>query len=296
MQNFRKSPSMQVVAAVRDSAQPNSCKYLLSMDHDSVVVEFVFLDFETDRVLCASAQSGCAVGCVHCATSYALRPFIRNLTTVEIVEAVRHVIRECMEGRQLDVLDFSGVGDCSKNWTAVRNACEQLKRNREIGRYTVSSIAPRRWCEALVQELRDGTASLQRVMISLHGVDAATRRLLIPGAEDPRIAVQWWRPLYRAGCRVLLNYVVHANNCSERHMQQLAEFVNQNHAWIAGLRISPLNPVPGGTLQAGDDMDQFVNGLRKLVVRANIQEFTPIGSRCGMACGQLRAMYQSDRI
>jgi len=274
----------------------SSVKYLLLLDGGGTAVEAAYLDEGEGKGICCSARAGCPAGCRHCATTYAPSPFIRDLSSREIISLVRLILDDARGGGPVDFLDFSGIGDCSANWDAVREACRELRESSLIGRYTLSSIAPRSWCETLAREMRAGLCDPERVLISLHGADRETRRLLIPGAEDPREAAAWWAPLHRDGCRVVMNYVLHSGNSSGKHLEGLAEFVSRGAGWIDEVRVSALNPVPGMSLAPGPGVGPFTSFLRETLPRSiRVHHFVPLGGDRGMACGQMRAGYYRRR-
>ena len=53
---------------------------------DNLAIETVLMRYENRRTLCISTQSGCALGCVFCATGQ--MGFGRHLTSGEIIEQV----------------------------------------------------------------------------------------------------------------------------------------------------------------------------------------------------------------
>lgn len=264
-----------------------SRKYILESKRDGVIIEAAYVDFGHDAVVCASAQAGCAIGCRHCATTHSEIPYHRDLTAEEII-ACAELIIEDTGNHPLDVLDFSGIGDCSANWQQVRAACEALLQQNRILRYTVTTIAPQLWCQRLLAELSAGVTHVERMAVSLHGVDVDTRRLLIPKAEDPQSLGSYLQQLHAAGCRIVLNYVVHAGNCSKTHADALVEYVNAGAQWIDTLRLCPLNYVPGAGVEGGD-VASFAEDIMPSISGTKAVVFEPIGSENAIACGQMRA-------
>ena len=268
-----------------------SKKYLIAADGLRSAVEVVFLDMGVDRVICASAQAGCTFGCTHCATTYSSKPFIRNLSADEIVSIVRFVISDANTTNPVDVLDFSGVGDCSANWAAVRDACLSLHAEGMIARYTVTSIAPVRWCQRVVSEIQAGEVCLEKIAISLHGADLHTRRLVIPHAEDPVQSAEWWQQLKSVGCRINLNYVMHSQNTTARHAAELSEFLRTHKGWVDMLRLAHLNPVSGMVLSPPSNSQAFAKDMSQRVPDIPIVVFSSNGQDQKMGCGQMRAFF-----
>lgn len=278
---------------VLDGRGMGSRKYLLAAKQDGVGVECAFLVGEEYRGLCCSAQAGCAFACRHCATTYAAQPFLRNLSAAEIVAMVRLVIQDANQGRPLDFVDFSGVGDCCANWDAVRNACLACGAGGLSSVFRLTSIAPRAWCRQLAQEMDQGTFVPQRIVISLHGPERNTRAFLIPGAEDPWRAASWWGDLKGKDRVIDLNYVVHQHNSRPQHVDRLVEFVCAHADWVHELRLSAMNPVPNMDLYTPEDFREVYNAVRARVpasVRMNC--FTSLGRSADLACGQMRALAQ----
>ncbi len=267
-----------------------SRKYLL--EAEGVAVECAFLFHEESRGLCCSAQAGCAFGCRHCATTYAPQPFLRNLSEAEIVEIARFVAEDANGGTQLDFLDFSGVGDCCANWDAVRAACREALESGLTDVCRVTSIAPRAWCLRIE---RGGPGfPLDRVVISLHGADIETRRLLIPNAEDPWKAARWWRSLNANGTAVDLNYAVHQENSGPEHLGRLVEFLHAQAGWVREIRLSTINAVTGIPFRTPPTFDDFAVALQeRLPAGMRMNRFLSLGAEAGFACGQMRARTQS---
>jgi adenine C2-methylase RlmN of 23S rRNA A2503 and tRNA A37 len=252
---------------------------------------FAFLFRGGSRGLCCSAQAGCTFACRHCATTYAPRPFLRNLSAEEIVAIVAFVVEDSNLGHPLDFLDFSGVGDCSANWVPVLEACKDVSRRDLASTFRLTTVGPRQWCERVAGDLK----VFERVVISLHGADKETRRQIIPNAEDPWKAAAWWSRLAKAGPFVDLNYVVHQHNSSPQHLDALARFVTAHSIWIRELRLSTINPIAGMPFWTPETFPQIAARMRpRLPSAVRLNAFTSIGRSASMACGQLRALRDED--
>jgi adenine C2-methylase RlmN of 23S rRNA A2503 and tRNA A37 len=213
------------------------------------------------------------------------------LSAEEIVEMVRFVVNDSNAGHPLEFVDFSGVGDCSANWTAVRDACRCCRASGLASAFRLTSVAPRAWCRAAGGDL----SGFERVVISLHGADRETRRLIIPRAEDPWQALAWWRDLRGEGRVIDFNYVVHQRNSSPEHLDRLAGFL-RHASWIRELRLSRVNPVAGMDFTTPEDLLPLATLLRSRIPHhIRVNAFTSVGSSVGMACGQLRAIQQASR-
>ena len=74
---------------------------------DGQAVETVLMNYEKRRTLCISTQSGCAMGCVFCATGQ--MGFHRNLTRGEIIEQVVYFARK-LKGEHLNLTNIVVMG------------------------------------------------------------------------------------------------------------------------------------------------------------------------------------------
>jgi 23S rRNA (adenine2503-C2)-methyltransferase len=277
---------MKVKECVKTSEyNVNASKFLLEMD-DGCTVEVAGLVYPEDMVICMSCQVGCKHRCTFCANRFT--PFVRNLSESEICNAVKMILE--LFPKKETVLDFSGIGDCSDNWEAVRNACVSLKNDNTIQRYSFTSVSPKAWCTAVLQEMKHDIVAPSKIMISLHGFDAASRSFIIPHAEDPAEAAAWWSLLKRDGVKIVMNYVLYSENVGQ--IDELIKYINDYADWIDVLRISPFNSVQNSPLTP----------LRKDEIEAAFEKvsqgipqgispvlFQPIGINHGFACGQMKA-------
>ena len=262
-----------------------ACKFLLEMK-DGNTVEVARLEYAKDIAICMSCQVGCKHRCTFCANR--LSPFVRNLSEAEIYDAVTLI--QPFPTKKETVLDFSGIGDCSDNWDAVRNACISLKNRDVIQRYSFTSISPKLWCTKVSRELKEGIVAPSKFMISLHGFDAESRNRIIPHAEDPREAVAWWSSLKQDGVRIVMNYVLHSGNVN--HTNDIVRYINEYARWIDVLRISPFNDVKCSPLTGlhKEEIEAAVEKIKRdLTEEISIVLFQPIGINKGLACGQMRA-------
>lgn len=128
--------------------------------------------------VCVSTQVGCAVRCRFCASGK--DGLKRNLTVGEIVEQLVHARREM----RIDRIVFMGIGEPTHNLEAVLESAARFRHDGLIGyrRQTLSTVGSRRaFARMLEAEVRPALA------LSLHSVDPAVRRDLLPHAYDEPI-------------------------------------------------------------------------------------------------------------
>lgn len=271
-----------------------SCKYLISLAKGESV-EIALFEFEERIVICCSSQIGCSFSCRHCATTYSNPQFVRNLTHLELMEIIKLILNHVNLNDAKDiVLDFSGVGDCSSNWNAVRIASSELVNTGVIKRYFFTSIAPQKWCEKIVFDMEREYTAPSKIMISLHGYDLESRRMIIPNAEDPQKSMTWWKKLKRTNVKIHFNYVIHSGNSSRQGIKKIADLINSQADWIDVLRLSHLNYVEKSNIIPSQDIDGVISEIQSLIEsKIQVVKFLPIGVENTFACGQMRAYYNA---
>src|SRR2546428_8884812 len=252
---------------------------------DGAVVETVLIDQPASRLrarerwtVCVSSQAGCARGCVFCETGRL--GLVRNLSAAEIVAQYALAARH-LGARPANVV-FMGMGEPLDNLEEVLRAIAVLREPGGFAvperRITVSTvgIVPR------MDELFSRTKA--QVAVSLHAVDPAQRRALLP------VARKWSLPelrdcIARAPRTVLLQWtLIEGINDADPDADALAGF-------CAGLDVRvnliPLNPgpVPSQRAPSMDRCRAFQKRLRESGIRALLR--MPHGQQVGGACGQL---------
>jgi len=145
---------------------------------DSNYIESVLLRKDDRLTLCISSQSGCAVGCVFCATGDL--GFKRNLTSGEMIEQVIFFINALKPGNEkLTNIVFMGMGEPFLNYENTIAAVERLNdaSSLNIGarRITISTIG-------ILERIKEfAEKELQiNLSISLHAPNDLLRQQLVP--------------------------------------------------------------------------------------------------------------------
>ena len=86
-------------------ASDGTKKYLFDV-LDGNAIETVLMEYHHGYSICVSSQIGCKMGCKFCASTGI--PFIRNLSTGEIVEQIMAVERD--ENIRISNIVFMGIG------------------------------------------------------------------------------------------------------------------------------------------------------------------------------------------
>ena len=110
---------------------------------DEREIEAVLMRYEERRTLCISTQSGCAMGCVFCATGQ--MGFKRHLTSGEIVAQVMYYARQLKErGEQVTNVVVMGMGEPFHNYENTLEAIDRLNDAKGLNlgarRFTISTV------------------------------------------------------------------------------------------------------------------------------------------------------------
>lgn len=162
---------------VLHSSDRETTKTLFNLP-DGRAIEAVLMKYEKRRTLCISTQSGCAMGCVFCATGQ--MGFKRNLTSGEIVEQVIYYANLLhQEGQLVTNIVLMGMGEPFHNYDATMAAIDRLNHplgmNLGARRFTISTVG-------LVPMIRRFAAEQRQInlAISLHAADDELRSSMLP--------------------------------------------------------------------------------------------------------------------
>jgi 23S rRNA (adenine2503-C2)-methyltransferase len=228
--------------------------------------------------VCVSSQAGCARGCVFCETGrLGLK---RNLAASEIV--AQYVIAARYLGTRPANVVFMGMGEPLDNLDEVVRAiavlCEPAGFAVPERRITVSTvgIVPR------MDELYARTKA--QVAVSLHALDAAQRRALLPVARKWSL-VELRAAIARAPRTVLLQWtLIEGVNDSDEDADALARFCEGLRVRVNLIQLNP-GPVPAQRAPSLERCRAFQKRLAGRGVRALLR--MPHGQQVGGACGQL---------
>jgi 23S rRNA (adenine2503-C2)-methyltransferase len=255
-------------ASSQISKDGSTRKVLFSLP-DGHAVETVLMRYEKRNTLCISTQSGCALGCVFCATGQ--MGFQRNLSSGEIVEQVVFFARQLKENDQkINNVVFMGMGEPFHNYEGTMAALDRLnhKAGMNLGarRFTISTVG-------LVPEiLRFADERRQsNLAVSLHAADDELRNSLLPINKKYPL-----NELINA-CRAYISKTNRRITFEWALIQDVNDSIEQAHklsSLIRGLlshvNVIPLNPT------------RDYSGLATTMERA--REFQAILERNGIPC------------
>jgi 23S rRNA (adenine2503-C2)-methyltransferase len=276
-----------LTAAYETRSDDGSVKRAYRLE-DGALIESVLMFEKEKRTLCVSSQSGCAVGCVFCATGAI--GLTRHLTAGEILrqvyDAESQLVASGAPGRLTNVV-LMGMGEPMHNFEPVQralaNLVSPLGRGLSPRRITVSTSG---YPERIAQLAKEGPPV--RLAISLTAADDALRTQLIPLNKRHPIAslLEAGRLYERATTsRVTYEYVLLAGvNDSEEQARQLARL-------LRGRRVNliPLNPHPFSPM--APPSPEVVNRFHEILKGSGVTSTVrwSKGREIQAACGQLAA-------
>ncbi len=280
-------------SVVQNRPSNDGTRKLLLRWPDGATSECVLIPTEDRRTACLSAQVGCPVQCVFCASG--VGGLDRNLTTGQIVEQALRLIDLCPDETKLTNIVFMGIGEPLANYDAVIGAIRILHAPWGMGlgarRLTVSTIGLPQPIRKLAQE-----GLPINLAWSLHAPNDTLRRQLIPWAAKIPLdeVIDACRYFFETtGREVTLEYLVlDGVNHRPEHAEQLARIAS---AIRANVNLIPYNPVAGLGFARPDDavVMQFEQRLRRLGVNVHVRHSR--GLDIDAACGQLRRQNQNPR-
>ena len=230
--------------------------------------------------VCVSTQVGCAVRCRFCASGK--DGLKRNLTTTEIVEQLVHARAQM----RIDRVVFMGMGEPTHNLENVLAAAAHFGRDGLISyrRQTLSTVGS---CKAFVRMLE---AEVRPALaLSLHSVNPATRKQLLPHAYDEPVADllagadDYAR---RIGNPVQIEWTLLAGvNDSDAEIDLLADATRSVYGYV---NFIVWNRVDGADF-APTSLERVVEIVRRLKRHGVLATMrVSAGADVDAACGQLR--------
>ena len=268
-------------------------KTLFALPEGGEFVEAVLMRYRRRRTACISTQSGCAMGCVFCATGQ--MGFRRHLSSGEIIEQVLHYERVLRaQGDRLTNIVIMGMGEPMHNYEATMDALDRLNDgdgfNFGARRSTISTVGLIPAIERFTDEGRP-----YKLAVSLHAVDDELRASMLP--INQRYPLKELRAACRkyvdvSGRRLTFEWaLVRDVNDSLKQAEDLAQ-------WIDGLlchvNLIPLHPTQGypGEASPMERAEAFRDELRHRGISSTIRLRRGIDINAG--CGQLATQAQNE--
>lgn len=253
---------------------------------DGRPIETVRMRYEKRRTLCISSQSGCAMGCVFCATGQ--MGYLRHLSSGEIIEQVLYFARMLAEqDEQITNIVIMGMGEPFHNYDSTLAAVDRLNHpegmNLGARRFTISTVGLVPAIERFAGEKRQ-----VNLAISLHAADDELRTSMIPINKRYPIAellaaVKNYTDMTRRRVTFEWALISGVNDTVEQAMK-LATLLK---GMLAHVNVIPLNPTDGydGQATTQEQAKIFQSILEERGVPCTIRIRRGIDIQAG--CGQL---------
>lgn len=280
-----------VPVTVLESKDGETVKTLFRLE-DGREIEAVLMKYNERRTLCISTQSGCAMGCVFCATGQ--MGFKRHLTAGEIVAQVlyyAHKLKETSE--QVTNVVLMGMGEPFHNYQNTLAAIDRLNDpeglNLGARRFTISTVG----LVPMIRKFADEKRQIN-LAISLHAANNQERSALLPvnrkyPIEDVLDACRYY--IDKTGRRITFEWaLIRGENDTPETAHQLANLLK---GMMCHVNIIPLNPTHkySGQATTRERAQAFADILNNAGIPCTIRIRRGIDIQAG--CGQL-ASHEAD--
>ena len=267
----------------KQESKDGTKKYLFDI-LDNNAIETVLMEYKYGKSICISTQVGCKMGCKFCASTGI--PFIRNLSSGEIVEQVLAVQRD--ENVKISNVVFMGIGEPLDNYDNVINAIKILNNQKglSIGARHISIST-----SGLVPKIYDlANENIQCTLsISLHASDNEKRSEMMPvnnvyPIEELIKACKYY--IEKTNRRISFEYALAKdNNDNLQDAKQLAKLLK---GMLCHVNLIPINKIENGNYakSTNENIIKFRDFLNSKGIVATIRR--ELGSDIEAACGQLR--------
>ncbi len=256
---------------------------------DGKMIEAVLMVYEDGRrTTCISTQSGCAMGCVFCATGQ--MGFTRHLTATEIFEQAMIFARElAAEDERLSNVVLMGMGEPFHNYDASVASVRRIMDDLGIGarHITVSTVG----MVPQIRQFADEDWQVQ-LAISLHAANDQARGDLLPvnkrwNLDELLDACRYY--IGKTGRRVTFEWaLIHGETDTPEQARELGRLLQ---GMLCHVNVIPLNPTAGyeGSPSEVAATEEFAQILENYGVSATVRVRRGIDIDAG--CGQLTTKF-----
>ncbi len=274
----------------KQEASDGTKKYLFDV-LDGNAIETVLMSYHHGFTICVTTQIGCKMGCKFCASTGI--PFIRNLSSGEIVEQLLAVERDT--GVRISNVVFMGIGEPLDNYENVINAIRIINNPKgiEIGARHISIST-----SGLVPQIyRLADENIQCTLsISLHATNNKKRSEMMPvnNAYPIEELIQACKDyIAKTNRRVSFEYALAKEN--NDNLEDAKELVKLLRGMNCHVNLIPINKIENGkyTKSSIENIMKFRDYLNNHGIVATIRR--ELGSDIDAACGQLRRKSLVDK-
>ncbi len=258
-------------------------KYLFGLS-DENAIESVLMEYHFGKSVCVSSQIGCKMGCKFCASTGI--PFIRNLTSGEIVEQIIAIEQDI--GDKISNVVFMGIGEPMDNYENVINAIKILNNPKGLNigarhiSVSTSGIVPK------IYDFADENIQCT-LSISLHSANNKVRSsmMLVNNAyniEELIKACKYY--IKKTNKRISFEYALAKDN--NDNIKDADELIKLLKGMLCHVNLIPINKIENGsyTKSSLENIIKFRDYLNENGITATIRR--ELGSDIDAACGQLR--------
>ena len=264
-------------------ASDGTRKYLFDV-LDGNAIETVLMEYHHGYSICVSSQIGCKMGCKFCASTGI--PFVRNLTSGEIVEQIMAVEREA--NVKISNIVFMGIGEPLDNYDNVVKAIRIINHPKGLNigarhiSISTSGLVPKIY--QLAEENIQCTLS-----ISLHATTNEQRNQMMPVNRTYPVEqlLQACRDyIENTHRRISFEYALAKEN--NDNLEDAKRLVNLLKGMLCHVNLIPINKIENGayTKSSNENIMKFRDYLNEHGIVATIRR--ELGSDIDAACGQLR--------
>ena len=258
-------------------------KYLFDV-LDGNAIETVLMEYHHGFSLCVSSQIGCKMGCKFCASTGI--PFVRNLSTGEIIEQIMAVERD--ENIRISNIVFMGIGEPLDNYDNVVKAIKIINNPKGLNigarhiSISTSGLVPKIY--KLAEENIQCTLS-----ISLHATTDEKRSEMMPvnNAYNIEELLQACKDyIEKTHRRISFEYALAKEN--NDNLEDAKRLVKLLKGMLCHVNLIPINKIENGkyTKSTNENIIKFRDYLNEHGIVATIRR--ELGSDIDAACGQLR--------
>ena len=258
-------------------------KYLFDV-LDGNAIESVLMQYHHGYSVCVSSQIGCKMGCKFCASTGI--PFVRNLTSGEIVEQILAIEKD--ENIRVSNIVFMGIGEPLDNYENVVNAIHILNNPKGLNigarhiSISTSGLVPKIY--KLAEENIQCTLS-----ISLHATTNEKRSSMMPVNNTYKIEelINACKDYIKiTNRRISFEYALAKDN--NDNLEDAKNLVKLLKGMLCHVNLIPINKIENGvyTKSTNENIIKFRDYLNENGIVATIRR--ELGSDIDAACGQLR--------
>lgn len=284
--------SQLTIKATQHSSDGNTLKTLFHLP-DGSALEAVLMRYRQRNTLCISTQSGCAMGCVFCATGQ--MGFKRNLSSGQIVEQVLYYARMLAEeGSRVTNIVLMGMGEPFHNYDQTIRAINLLNDpegyNFGQRRFTISTVG----LVPQIYQFADENSQVN-LAVSLHAANDELRASMLPvnkryPLSDLIRACRYY--VQKTNRRITFEWaLINEVNDTPEQAQELARLLS---GLLCHVNVIPLNPTHGynGLASTRERAQAFQQHLETAGIPCTIRTRRGIDIQAG--CGQLAS--QSSQL